>query len=69
LSMVRIFPRAVDQTKKATPNGDLYPPNTLLRETKIIISTHDTGKGFKTEQPSFGLDAPQLALVFPSHSH
>lgn len=47
---------------------DLHPPNTLLRETKIIISTHAIGKGFKTK-PSFGLDAPQLALVFSSHSH
>jgi hypothetical protein len=41
LSMVRIFPRVADHTKKATqPQRDFNLPNTLPRKTETIMATH-----------------------------
>jgi hypothetical protein len=55
-------------SKKGHPQRNLCLLNTLPRETKTIITTHDIVKGFNKQTP-FGGDTPQLVLTFLSHFH
>jgi hypothetical protein len=63
LSIVRIFPRAADHTKKSHHQWNLSPQNTLPRETETIMTTYDIVEGFNTKQPSFGRDPPHLVFL------
>jgi hypothetical protein len=56
--MLRIFLRAADHPKKGHFQWNLRPPNTLPKETKTIMTTHDTVEGFNTKRSSFGRDPP-----------
>jgi hypothetical protein len=42
LSIVRVFPRALDQAKKGRPKRNLRLPNTLPRERRDIVTNKDT---------------------------
>jgi hypothetical protein len=56
-------------SKKCRPQRNLSSPNTLSRETKAIITTHDNVERFDSKHPSFGRDPPQLVFTFLSHSN
>jgi hypothetical protein len=60
--MVKNFPKAIDQTKNVTLNGNLVCQTLFQGKQKNHHSPHDIVEEFNTKQPSFGMGPPQLVL-------
>jgi hypothetical protein len=67
--MVRIFPNAVDQAKKATFKGTLGPPNTFPEEVNYLFAIKDLIERSNIKVPFVRRRPPKLIFPFTTHSN